>query len=54
MVQIGVTCEAGLTLTERMMAGDFAFDGAPGGYRVTPPHPATTFTPEGLAATGTR
>jgi hypothetical protein len=33
---------------------DFAFDGAPGGYRVTPPHPATTFTPEGLAAAGTR
>jgi hypothetical protein len=33
---------------------DFAFDGTPDGYRVTPPHPAITFTPEGLAAVGTR
>jgi len=33
---------------------DFAFDGAPDGYRVTPMHPAATFTPEGLAASGTR
>ena len=33
---------------------DFAFDGAPDGYRVTLPHPAMTFTPEGLAAAGTR
>jgi hypothetical protein len=33
---------------------DFAFSGAPDGYRVTPPHPADTFTPEGLAASGTR
>jgi hypothetical protein len=33
---------------------DFAFDGAPDGYHVTPHHTATTFTPEGLAAAGTR
>jgi hypothetical protein len=33
---------------------DFAFNGAPDGYRVTAPHPAATFTPEGLAAAGTR
>jgi hypothetical protein len=33
---------------------DFAFDGTPDGYRVTAPHPAETFTPEGLAAVGTR
>jgi hypothetical protein len=33
---------------------DFAFSGAPDGYRVTPPHSASTFTPEGLAASGTR
>jgi uncharacterized protein DUF1329 len=33
---------------------DFAFNGAPDGYRVTQPHPAATFTPEGLAASGTR
>jgi hypothetical protein len=33
---------------------DFAFNGAPDGYRVTQPHPATTFTPEGLAASGIR
>jgi hypothetical protein len=33
---------------------DFAFNGAPEAYRVTQPHPAATFTPEGLAASGTR
>jgi hypothetical protein len=33
---------------------DFAFSGAPDGYRVTPPHPAPIFTPEGLAASGIR
>jgi hypothetical protein len=33
---------------------DFAFSGAPDGYRVTPRHPAGTFAPEGLAASGTR
>jgi hypothetical protein len=33
---------------------DFAFDGAADGYRVTRPHPASTFTPEGLAASGVR
>jgi hypothetical protein len=33
---------------------DFAFNGAPDGYRLTQPHPATTFTPEGLAASGMR
>ena len=33
---------------------DFAFNGAPDGYRVTQPHPPSTFTPEGLAASGTR
>ena len=33
---------------------DFAFSAAPDGYRVTPPHPDTLFTPEGLAASGTR
>jgi hypothetical protein len=33
---------------------DFAFDGAPDSYRITPPHSAITFTPEGLAASGTR
>jgi hypothetical protein len=33
---------------------DFAFNAASDGYRVTPPHPPGTFTPEGLAAAGTR
>jgi hypothetical protein len=33
---------------------DFAFNGAPDGYRVTQPHPPATFTPEGLAASGMR
>ncbi len=33
---------------------DFAFNGTPDGYRVTPPHPAATFTAEGLAASGVR
>jgi hypothetical protein len=33
---------------------DFAFSGAPDGYRVTPPHLAATFTAEGLAASGIR
>jgi hypothetical protein len=33
---------------------DFAFTGAPDGYRVTPPHPDATFTPEALAASGVR
>lgn len=33
---------------------DFAFNGEPDGYRVTGPHAAATFTPEGLAASGVR
>jgi hypothetical protein len=33
---------------------DFAFSGAPDGYRVTAPHSAAIFTPEGLADSGTR
>jgi hypothetical protein len=33
---------------------DFAFNSAPDGYRLTQPHPAATFTPEGLAASGIR
>ena len=33
---------------------DFAFSDAPDAYRITAPHPASTFTPEGLAASGER
>jgi hypothetical protein len=33
---------------------DFFFNGGSDGYRVTQPHPAVNFTPEGLAAAGTR
>jgi hypothetical protein len=33
---------------------DFVFNGAADGYRVTHPHSAATFTPEGLAASGVR
>jgi hypothetical protein len=32
----------------------FAFDAGNGGYKITPPHPAHIFTPEGLSAQSNR